>query len=301
MSLDAEALFSRFFLPLYPPGADLARLRREDANPAGNPRLVAAWEDAAERFSRLAPAALGEDPGLDGSDASVHRLGALLDRPRRDRWIEEGGEPLVQVTIHGAAYVARCVVRNHGGRHALRSPLWESRVLLSSRAGEAELAPFSWWLRALSDEEIGRVGLGERYRTLVEVPTFDPSALAPIAPADRRLPRLARVRYDLLVKHLRAHLPELRDVGRDFPSPERFAELGLSSLELRLLGGGRMLLLAGPGEAGAHLFWLDAGGFVKAAFYPWTGASRELALESHGDVLRVGVGGAAHELLWWGP
>ena len=41
--LTAERLFERFFAPLYPRGADLAALRKTDANPAENPAIFAEW------------------------------------------------------------------------------------------------------------------------------------------------------------------------------------------------------------------------------------------------------------------
>lgn len=309
-ALTAAALFERWFAPLYPPDAlaDLAKARATDANPGGNPAILAQLDEAAEIFARLAPAALGApELELDFSDASVHRLGAALTRERRDRCLAGAapGQPpaLVQLVIHGAPYVGACVVRRHGGRWQVRRPLWESLVRLESRAGTADLAVFHWWLKALSDEEIDKGRLADRYRTHVEVPTFDADALPVIAPADRRLPRLAKVRYDLLYKHLRAHLPEFRDVGADFPSPERFEEMGFRWLDFLLLGGGRMLLMHGPGAEGVHLFWLDVRGFVKSAFYA---AERfpEHVVQVEGDILRVIVSVAgkpeAHEMLWWG-
>ncbi|HSN96723.1 MAG TPA: hypothetical protein VLS89_00450, partial [Candidatus Nanopelagicales bacterium] len=182
-------------------------------------------------------------------------------------------------------------------------PLWESLVRLDSRAGTADLALFHWWLKALSDDEIDHARLADRYRTHVEVPTFDAASLPVLAPPDRRLPRLTKVRYDLLYKHLRAHLPELRTVGDDFPSPERFDEMGFKWLDFLLLGGGRMLLLHGPGAEGAHFFWLDADGFVKQAFYP-ADPFPEHIVQADGDKLRVivSIGRAPqiHEMLWWG-
>src|SRR6185436_5546711 len=93
------------------------------------------------------------------------------------------------------------------------------------------------------------------------------SDLPVLAPPDRPLPRLAKVRYDVFYKYLRAHLPELKDVGADFPTPERFHELGLRWLDFKLLGGGRTLLVYGPGTAGTHVFWLGRAGFEKVAFY----------------------------------
>jgi hypothetical protein len=308
--LTAERLFERWFLPVYPPDAraDLARARATDANPGNNPSIQAQIDEAASIFARLAPAALGE-PGLvlDFTDASVHRLSPLLTREVRDTWRapgEAGAPPmLVTMATHGAFYVGACIARAHGGVWQARRPLWESPVRLVSPAGTGDLAVFHWWLKALSDDEVGRGRLADRYRTHVEVPTFDAAKLPVIAPPDRKLPRLARVRYDLLHKHLRAHLPEVRDVGADFPSPERFDEMGFKHLDLALVGGGRMLLLSGPGASGFHMLWLDASGFTKAAFFE-ADAFPAPVVQAEGDklrvLLRVAEREVTHEMLWWG-
>lgn len=306
----AEHLFERYFLPLYPPDAraDLAKARATDANPGGNPGILAELAETAAVFAKLAPAALAE-PGLelDGSDASVHRLGRALTRERRDAWLEVpagGGPPMiVNVVTHGALYVGACVVRAHGGEWQVRRPSWESLVRLTSRAGTGDLAVFHWWLKALSDAEIDDNRLADRYRSLVEVTTLTPEELPVIAAPDRRLPRLKKVRYDLLHKHLRAHLPELRSVGDDFPSPERLDEMAFQWLDFVLVGGGRMLVMHGPTDRGVYIFWLDIGGFAKSAYYP-ADAFPEHVLQVEGDKLRVVVPilGATrvHETLWWG-
>lgn len=309
-ALTAERLFEQYFAPLYPPDvlADLAAARAADANPAKNPAIFARIDETAEVFARLAPEAFGAaDLVLDFSDASVHRLGTLLTRDARDRWLAEApaGQPpvLVNVVIHGALYVGACVVKNHGGEWLCRRPLWESLVRLHSPAGTGDLAMFHWWLKALSDDEIGKGRLVDRYRTHVEVPTFDTTSLPVIAPPDRRLPRLAKVRYDLLYKHLCAHLPELRDLGADFPSPERFEEMKFRWLDFVWLGGGRMVLLHGPTDTGVQLIWLDAKGFVKSLYYPAESFPAHV-VQTDGDKLRiiVSIDGKArvHEMLWWG-
>lgn len=303
----ADELFQRFFLPLYPTRADIAALRAADANAARNPSLFAKLDEAAEVFAKLAPAELG-DPSLalDFSDASVHRISKALVRERRDAWLVEelGGAPkIVTLVTHGALYVGACVVRAHGGAWQMRNPIWESLVRLESKAGTGDLAIFHWWLKALSDDEIGEHRLADRYRTNVEVPTFDADALAPIADPERRLPRLAKVRYDLLYKHLRAHLPELKDVGADFPSPERVEELAFQWLDFALVGQGRMLLMFGPTKHGLHLLWLDRAGFVKSAFFPCD-AFPAPVVKLDGDKLRAIVSvdkkTVTHEMLWWG-
>jgi hypothetical protein len=124
-----------------------------------------------------------------------------------------------------------------------------------------------------------------------------------LVPSDRAIPRLKKVRYDTLYKHLRAHLPELRSVGDDFPSPERLDELGFSWLDFVLLGGGRMLLVFGPTPKGVHLFWLDTGGFVQAAFYPADPFPAPI-VKTDGDKLTLIASyegrPRVHETLWWG-
>lgn len=315
----AERLFDVFFRPLYPPDlqADVRALvaaREVDANPANNPRLLAELDDIATVFARVAPAALGAPSlELDRSDASVHRLGAALDKAARDRLLlaskpGDPAAPLANLVIHGAVYVGACVVARHGGVWGVRRPLWESVVHLESRAGTGALAPFHWWLKALSDAEIAGTeqdGLGSRYRQHVERARFDPSSLTPIVSerADRVLPTLRKVRYDTLHKHLRAHLPELRDVGRDFPSAEKLDELGFLELEFKLLGEGRYLLMHGRGKQGLHLFWLDRQGFSHAAFFPATpGDPHRVEVEGDKLIVRFKAGGTdqVHEMLWWG-
>jgi len=311
----AEALFRSYLLPLYPPdvAADLDAAHTTDANPGKNPSVLAHVADAARVFVGMHARVLGRDLALDFGDASVHRLSAALDRDARDRLARDGApgsaqSALFNVIVHGAAYVGECVVRSHGGEWLVRRPLWESRVRLASRAGDAELAPLSWWLRALSDEAFDergavRAGLAERYRALVELPTTDPASLEPIAPP-RALPRLRRPRYDAFYKYLHAHVPALRDVGADFPSPERFEAYRFAWLDFLLVGGGRMLVVAGPGEGGLHAFWLERGGFVKSALFA-ADAMPEPIVRAEGDKLVVVVSHdgkiVTHEMLWWGP
>lgn len=310
-AMTAIRLFERYFWPLYPEDvrADLARARATDANPAENPHILGSLDDIAATFVKLAPGVFERsDLDLDGSDASVHRLAAVLDRNLRDRLASarapDGASLLAQVVIHGAVYVGSCAVRNHDGVWQVRRPLWESLVRLKSAAGEGDLAVFQWWLKSLSDAEIGRGTLSDRYRAYVEQPRFRPDTLQPILSAERRLPRLGKVRYDTLYKHMRAHLPELSDLGADFPSAERFAEFGFTHLDFQWLGEGRMLLLHGPGKNGVHLFWLDRAGFAKAAYYP-ADPSTDYRLTVDGDLLRIELSHrgapAEHIMLWWGP
>lgn len=308
--LTAERLFQRVFQGLYPPNADLAKIRATDANPANNPAILAGLVETAQLFAKLAPEALdAPDLVLDLSDASVHRLAPLLTLERRAKLLESAldeqpgkrSKPplLAHFVLHGAIYVGACVVRNHGGTWLVRSPLWESLVELQSRAGVAHIAPFAWWLRALSDDEIGRATLLDRYRTHVETPTFDPESLPVIAPADRRLPRLEKVRYDLFYKYLKAHLPELKDVGADFPSPERFEEMGFRWLEPRLVGDGRILVLFGPTRAGVTALFLSKSGFLKQHYYENAGPTPRLEVD--GDRLRFVLDDTQiHETLYWG-
>jgi hypothetical protein len=311
----AEKLFDELFAPLYPAGVRLDELRATDANPAGNPAIGAHLGELATTFARLAPEALGApDLELALDDASVHRVSARLDRAVRDRWIAErdarGASKLAVIVAHGAVWTGACVVATRPAQASwlVRNPAWESRVRLTSRAGVGELAPFMWWLKSLSDEEIGRHTLGDRYRMHVEVPTFDAGALPVIAPPDRRIPRLAKVRYDTLHRHLRAHVPELRSVGDDFPSPERLAELGFAWLEGRWLGGGRMLLLHGPTRTGIMLLWLTGDGFAKSAYFegdpraPYVLDVAGIGVDDQKVRVIVRQAGrdVVHELMWWG-
>jgi len=310
--VDAEELFARWFLPLYPPdtrsAGDLARARAMEANPGRNASILGHLEEAAETFVRAAPSLFEADLALDRSDASVHRLGAALTPERRDRWAREGaaGTPastLFNAVVHGAAYVGACVVASHGGVWGVRRPLWESVVRLRSRAGEGDLAVFHWWLKSLADDGQGTT-LADRYRAHVEVPCARPEELPPFLAGGRALPRLKQPRYDLLYKYLRAHVPELRDLGEHFPSPERFEAYAFRWMDALVLGGGRMLLLAGASPHGLHLVWLTAAGFEKSAFLACD-AFPDPIVRADGErvVVITSEGGAArtHEMLWWGP
>lgn len=308
--MDAEALFATFFLPLYPPdaAADLARARAADANEARNPAILAHLDDAATRFVANARGLFGRDLGLDYGDASVHRLSAALTPAVRDAWAAKGRQGsadnvLFNAVVHGAAYVGACVVQRHGGVWGVRRPLWESVVRLVSRAGEADLAVFHWWLKSLADDG-QRATLADRYRAHVEVPCARPEELPVVVATARSLPRLKKPSYHALHQYLRAHLPELRDLGDDFPTAERFDAFGLKWLDAQVLGGGRMVLLAGASKEGLHLFWLTGAGFDKAAFIPCDAFpdpvvrvqdDRVVALTSEAGATRT------HEMLWWGP
>jgi hypothetical protein len=307
VTVEQAAIFARYLLPLYPPDAraDLEEARKLDANPGKNPSVIAHLDDAARVFVLRHEAFIGRDLGLDFTDASVHRLGAALTREVIER-LARGGAPgtpeseLFNVVVHGVAYVGTCIIKQHGGEWLVRRPLWESRVRLRSRAGDAELAILSWWLNALANDTLG---LAERYRAYVEVPTAPVDSMPVIAPP-RPLPRLTKVRYDTLVKYLHAHLPELRDVGKDFPSAPRFEAYRFAWLDFHWLGDGRMLLLLGPGEGGLHLFWLDASGFQKSVLLE-SDRSPEPTVHTSGDKLAVTVSSnhtlQTHEMLWWGP
>jgi len=315
--VDAEDIFVRYFLPLYPPDSrvDLARARVTDANPARNPTIPVHIDEAAQHFVLNVTALFGPVGGtleLDGSDASVHRLSAALTLHRRDAWAACGAEgtadnALFNAVVHGAAYVGRCIVGAHGGAWSVRRPLWESVVRLKSRAGDADLAVFHWWLKSLADETFASSGgatLADRYRAYVEVPCARPEELPILVRPGRSLPRLVGPTYDLLHKYIRAHLAEVRDLGRDFPSPERFAAYDFRWMDFHLPGNGRLVLLSGASAHGLHLFWIGASGFEKSIFIacdafpdPIVRVRGEsiVAVTSERDESRV------HEMLWWGP
>ncbi len=309
----ADELFQTYFLPLYPEDAraDLAAARTTDANPAKNPGVVAHLDDAANVFVGAAKKLLDGDLALDFSDASIHRLSAALTPAKRDAWRSSAapGSPaneLFNVVVHGAAYVGACIVRNHGGAWSIRRPLWESFVHLTSRAGEADLAVFHWWLKALSDDEPHT--LADRYRTHVEVPCAPVDELPIMATVERALPRLKKPRYDLFYKYLRAHVPELRDVGADFPSPERFDDYRFCVDRLRARRRlPRMLVMAGLGDGGLSMFWLTKSGFEKHAVcsfratrFPSRSAWRSMGRSSASCSACTCKRGRA-EMLWWGP
>jgi hypothetical protein len=331
-----ERLFATHFFPLYPPDmraemradgrADVpARaeafdaLRQADENLAGNPSLpthLGHLGHAADVFVANAAALFGADVArdlvLDGSDASVHRLSAALTRERCEAWGAQGAagtaeNVLFNAVVHGAAYVGRCIVDGHGAAWRVRRPLWESVVRLPSRAGEADLPVFHWWLKSLADgapDGAPKPTLADRYRAYVEVPCARPETLAVLTTHERALPRLKAPTYDRLYKYLRAHLPEIRDLGDDFPAAERFAAFELRWIEAHFLGGARMVLLAGASPNGMHLFWLGARGFEKAAFVAGD-AFPDPVVKIRDDkiVVMTSLAGEpqTYETLWWGP
>ena len=313
MTVTAESLFREVFLPVYPADvrSDLGRARSSDANPGNNPALLAHIGEAAAVFAANAPIVLGvpeSELNLDYTDASVHRLSAALTTARRDRLIENGpkGTPdnaLFNLVIHGASYLGACIASSHGGTWAVRRPLWESLVSLRSRLGEGELPVFHWWLKSLADDASST--LADRYRAHVEVPCAKTEDLPVLADEARKLPRLKRPRYDAFYKYIRAHLPELRDVGADFPSPERFEELRFEHLSFLMVGGGRMVIIHGPNEHGLHAMWLGKSGFEKSAFWPCDKFPEPIVRRSGEDKIEVLLSqdGAVRsfELLWWGP
>ena len=309
-NISPEALFRSHFLPLYPPGSDLESLRRTDANPANNPAITAHLSEAAAVFVANAPRLLGEELTLDYSDASVHRLSSLLAK-KKHAWLtsDNAGTPenlLFNVVVHGAAYLGECIVRSHGGTWNVRRPLWESSVHLVSHAGEADLNVFQWWLKSLATGGTDTsFGLAERYRTHVETPSFDPTTLpAFVTTTPRSLPRLTKIRYDVFYKYIKANLPELTDLGKDFPSPERFAEYDFRFLEFLVLGEGRIVLVWGAGKGGLYLFWLGAAGFLKSAFYPADSAP-DPSVKVEGNKLSLSIVRSEKRLdfetLYWGP
>ena len=303
----------KYFLPLYPPDAfaDLAAARALDVNPAKNKAIYGHIEDAADIFAARGRELFDTDLNLDFSDASVHRLSASLTHDRRDRWTKTGAagtaeSALFNVVVHGAAYVGECARRGRTAEWSVRRPLWESVVVLESRAGLARLAIFHWWLKSLADaafDDATGGTLADRYRTHVETPTFDADALPIFIRGERALPRITKPSYDVFYKYLKAHLPEIRDVGADFPSAERFGEYDFRWLDFFVIGGGRMLLVAAAASTGVHLFWIGAHGFVKSAFLPGD-AFPEPIVKSTSDKIvvacRVEKKDIVHEMLWWG-
>ena len=312
-TLSSAHLFERAFLPLYPPSlqARLTELRSEQPEPCDHDPALARIDEIADAFAAMAPDALGLLPkAIDGSDVSVHKIGAALTRDKRDALLAANSAqtpslPLLSlVVIHGTLYLGRCIVRNHAGRWLVRQPLWESTVLLDTQLGSCEIALFQWWLKSLADEQIDRLPLGARYRNHVEVPCLDPETL-PVVSAPVPIPRIGYPSREQLAAHLAQHAPSIQGLGDDFPSPERFAELQLDWVNFLWLGEGRLLLLHAPGHhGGTHLFWLNQHGFQKAAFFPSDAAPTHI-VRVEGPWLRVIVSISrttrTHEMPWWGP
>lgn len=311
--MDTEQLFRDSFWPHYPSEvrANLAGARGTDANPGDNPEFPARMRAFADTFVEGVRALRPELPRLAFDDASVHRLSAIVGPALRDELIAKN--ELVPFVLHGVAWLGEVIARAHGGRWRFRNPLWESFIHLRSAAGEADLALFSWFLRALTspDAGLGAGTLADRYRRFVERPTIDVAAWPVFVVGERKLPRLAKVRYDLLHKYLRAHLPELSDLGADFPSPERFDAYGFRYVDVAVLGGGRMVLMSGLAEGGFGAFWLGPKGFEGSLF---------LACDTFPEPRAEVVGnpdeplaqrvrlqfaqnqqGLFEEVLWWGP
>jgi hypothetical protein len=311
--MDTEQLFRDSFWPHYPSDvrANLAAARTTDANPGNNPEFPARMGAFAETFVRGVQAMRPELPPLAFDDASVHRLSTVVGPELRDELLAKN--ELVPFVLHGVAWLGEVIARAHGGSWRFRNPLWESFVHLRSAAGEADLALFSWFLRALTPPEsgVGASSLSDRYRRFVERPTVDVAAWPVFVTGERKLPRLAKVRYDLLHKYLRAHLPELSDLGADFPSPERFEAYGFRYLDLAVIGAGRMVLMSGLAEGGFGAFWLGPKGFEGSLFVPCDTfpEPRAEVIGDGSDLLaqRVRLHFAQNkqalfeELLWWGP
>ena len=311
--MDTEELFREFFWPHYPKEARENReaSRATDANPGKNPEYPQRMAAFAETFVEGFRAMHSDAPPLAYDDASVHRLSAVLGPELRAALAAKG--ELLPFVVHGVAWLGEVIVRRHGGTWRFRNPMWESFLFVESAAGEAELALFSWFLRALTPP--GGTGdassLADRYRRYVERPMFDPAPLPVFVRGERRLPRLGKVRYDLLHKYLRAHLPELGDLGADFPSPERFEAYGFRFLDVTVLGGGRMVLLSGLAEGGMAAFWLGAAGFEGSVFIPCDSFPEpRVELQPPADAVlteRIRLHFAYNkqslfeEFLWWGP
>lgn len=266
-------------------------------------------EVGATLFAERAPILFEQDIRLDFSDESIHRLSQALTPKRRDAWASMGQKgtsdnELFNIVIHASAYVGSCIVRNHQGSWSIRRPLWESLVRLVSYAGEAELPIFHWLIKSLADpEEQVSPTLADRYRTYVEVPCSPPLTFPIFLPHERSFPRLSRVKYDLFYKYLKAHLPELRDLGKDFPTIERFDAYDFKWLEMKRLGDGQMILLYGLGKGGLQLFWLDSQGFHKSLWIECD-AFPDPVLKIIENKLQVHFSSngkhVVHEMLWWG-
>ena len=118
------------------------------------------------------------------------------------------------------------------------------------------------------------------------------------------MPRLQKVKYDVFYKYLKANLPEVRDLGSDFPSPERFAELSFRYLDFMIVGGGRKLLISGLSSVGFFVFWIGPLGFEKSIFLE-SDSFPEPFVRKDGERIQVHFSREKrtlfHEYLWSGP
>ena len=281
------------FLPLYPPDArgDLAQARATDANPARNPAIFAHLGRGRRRPSR-GPGA--ESPRHRGADRARLHGRECSSRERsasRRETARSGGRPLGR---WGRAR-ERALQRGRS-RGRLRRRVRQSAQ--STRARGARGAPRLWralvshrlasparpssrsstgGLKTLADEDVERVGSRwpivtapmwrTRRRALKTLPII---ATLTGASASVAFPRLAKPRYDTLHKWLKAHLPELRDLGEHFPSPERFDEIAVSR-SLAFLRSGRRGTNAGRGRARTRTAFTFSGSRrpgTKRAPYP---------------------------------
>ena len=204
------------------------RARARTRTPRGNPAIFAHLDEAADRLRRATRAALfGADlaPRPHATRAST-ASSAALTRERRDAWAAQGARGHAPRTcsstssVHGAAYVGACVVASHGGAWGVRRPLWESVVRLDVARGRG--GPRR--LPLVAQVAGRRRSRGVDARRSLPRPRRGALRATRGAPGPRRgprraLPRLKQPRYDLLHKYLRAHLPELRDLGARLPRP----------------------------------------------------------------------------------
>ena len=268
----AQDLLAHWFWPHYPSDVRAAPFlhRDVDANPAGNPAFAAALAEAAALFVRNAPGLLGAELAL--TDAGVGTLARALTRARRDGWMAQSDPSspdnlFLQAIVHGAAFLGEVIVREHGGRWEIRRPLWESVV--HRRHGGA-VSPFHWLLKSLADDAIDDAPLSVRWNVHITMDDVSPDSL-PVIAKTRTLPPLKAPTYDLLVKYIHQHLPELRDVGEGFPSPEAFTAKAYPRLGFEPLHGGRVVALHAQLEGESptvEITWMTARGFERTETLP---------------------------------
>ena len=143
-------------------------------------------------------------------------------------------------------------------------------------------------------------------------PPSTPGTCRVIAPPDRKIsPGSSRSATTSLSTSTSAPTcPELRDVGADFPSPERFDEIGFKHLDLVLVGGGPDAPPPRPGRRGLpplRCGWTASGRFVKPALLPRRRLPGAASCRSRATSSRCAppsgsaeARGDVHEMLWWG-
>ena len=213
-----------------------ARSRATDANPAKNPHDHRAARRGRRRSSRGSRRRRSARPTstLDFSDASVHRLGAPSSLARGAT--RGSSEKIAGHAAAGADGDARRALPR-GVRGARRTAgSWQVRRPPGSRWCGSSRGPGVGRAGAVSVVAEGARRRGDRRRAPRRplprargaADASTPRRCRAIAPAGPAAAAAGQGALRHAAQAPRAHLPELRSVGDDFPSPERVDEMGFS-------------------------------------------------------------------------